>query len=114
MEKEIKEQEILLQGYQRENERLMNELKESDNKQKAIEKRMFSENQKLRTEIAQLQNELDTTQSRLDQKMKETPSNTTNITPPSIIHDDQHCVHLGAVRSVIYSSSFLFFFYGWL
>ena len=47
MEKEVREQEQLLAGYQQENERLYKELKQIQAKEKANEARMFSENQKL-------------------------------------------------------------------
>jgi len=47
MEKEVREQEQLLTGYQQENERLYKELKQMQAKEKANEARMFSENQKL-------------------------------------------------------------------
>ena len=47
MEKEVREQEQLLAGYQQENERLYKELKQMQAKEKANEARMFSENQKL-------------------------------------------------------------------
>ena len=47
MEKEVREQEQLLTGYQQENERLYKELKQMQAKEKANEARMFSENQRL-------------------------------------------------------------------
>ena len=47
LEKEVREQEQLLTGYQQENERLYKELKQLQAKEKANEARMFSENQKL-------------------------------------------------------------------
>ena len=47
LEKEVREQEQLLTGYQQENERLYKELKQIQAKEKASEARMFSENQKL-------------------------------------------------------------------
>lgn len=47
LEKEVREQEQLLTGYQQENERLYKELKQIQAKEKANEARMFSENQKL-------------------------------------------------------------------
>ena len=47
LEKEVREQEQLLSGYQLENERLYKELKQIQAKEKANEARMFSENQKL-------------------------------------------------------------------
>lgn len=47
LEKEVREQEQLLTGYQQENERLYKQLKQIQAKEKASEARMFSENQKL-------------------------------------------------------------------
>lgn len=47
LEKEVREQEQLLTGYQLENERLYKELKQMQAKEKTSEARMFSENQKL-------------------------------------------------------------------
>lgn len=47
LEKEVREQEQLLSGYQLENERLYKELKQIQAKEKSNEARMFSENQKL-------------------------------------------------------------------
>ena len=51
LEKEVREQEQLLSGYQLENERLYKELKQMQAREKANEARMFSENQRLGTEI---------------------------------------------------------------
>ena len=53
MEKEVREQEQLLTGYQQENERLYKELKQMQAKEKANEARMFSENQKLGKDLLQ-------------------------------------------------------------
>ena len=47
LEKDVREQEGLLRGYQQENERLYQEIKQIQAKAKADEARMFSENQKL-------------------------------------------------------------------
>ena len=47
LEKDIRDQEKLLTGYQQENERLYQEIKQMQAKGKANEARMFSENQKL-------------------------------------------------------------------
>ncbi|KAL9968769.1 hypothetical protein ACROYT_G020891 [Oculina patagonica] len=51
LEKEVREQEQLLTGYQQENERLYKELKQMQAKEKANEARMFSENQKLESPL---------------------------------------------------------------
>jgi len=54
LEKEVREQEKLLSGYQLENERLYKELKQMQAREKANEARMFSENQRLASELANL------------------------------------------------------------
>ncbi|XP_015759116.1 PREDICTED: centrosomal protein of 162 kDa-like [Acropora digitifera] len=54
LEKEVREQEQLLSGYQLENERLYKELKQMQAREKANEARMFSENQRLASELANL------------------------------------------------------------
>ncbi|XP_031560338.1 centrosomal protein of 162 kDa-like isoform X2 [Actinia tenebrosa] len=59
LEKEIREQEKLMKGYQQENERLYKELKQIQAKGKTTEARMFAENQKLATEVANLKEKLD-------------------------------------------------------
>ena len=50
----MKEQETLIAGYQQENKRLYNELKNVQKQQKQTEERMFKENQKLMAEISNL------------------------------------------------------------
>ncbi|XP_015206343.2 centrosomal protein of 162 kDa isoform X2 [Lepisosteus oculatus] len=52
IEKELKEQEILIQGYHRENEKLYRQVKELQNQNKLNEDKMFKENQRLMTELA--------------------------------------------------------------
>ena len=54
MEKEIREQEQLLAGYQQENERIYQELKTLQKSSKGAEGRMFQENQRLQTELSTL------------------------------------------------------------
>ena len=54
MEKEIREQEKLLAGYQQENERLYTEMKRIQTMNKTTEDRMFKENQKLTNEVMSL------------------------------------------------------------
>ncbi|KAK6170319.1 hypothetical protein SNE40_018734 [Patella caerulea] len=54
LEKEIKEQETLIVGYQQENQRLYNEVKQIDKNTKDTEGSMFKENQKLVREVSQL------------------------------------------------------------
>ncbi|RDD39225.1 Centrosomal protein of 162 kDa [Trichoplax sp. H2] len=59
LEKDIKDQESLLKGYQTENERLYEELKLTRNRSKAIEKKMYTENEQLKVEIMSLKNKLE-------------------------------------------------------
>ena len=47
LEKEIRDQDQLLTGYQQENERLYEDLKQAQVKAKTAETQMFKENQKL-------------------------------------------------------------------
>ncbi|XP_008562837.1 PREDICTED: centrosomal protein of 162 kDa-like, partial [Galeopterus variegatus] len=54
IQKEIQEQETLLQGYQQENERLYNKVKDLQEQNKKNEERMFKENQNLFNELASL------------------------------------------------------------
>ncbi|KAI5934888.1 Centrosomal protein of 162 kDa, partial [Manis javanica] len=54
IQKEIQEQETLLQGYQQENERLYNQVKDLQEQNKKNEERMFKENQGLFSELASL------------------------------------------------------------
>ena len=54
LEKEMKEQETLIAGYQQENKRLYNELKNVQKQHKQTEERMFKENQKLLAEASNL------------------------------------------------------------
>lgn len=54
MEKELEEQEKLITGFQTENERLYAELKKLRVSSKEAEALMFSDNQKLRVDIAML------------------------------------------------------------
>lgn len=53
-EKELKEQETLLAGYQQENKKLYEQLKGGQKQSKQAEERMFKENQKLAMEVATL------------------------------------------------------------
>lgn len=70
IEKEIKEQELLLAGFQRENEKLVEEAKEAQKKRKETEQMMFQENQKLKQEVILLRDECH--QKTLELKAKTT------------------------------------------
>lgn len=52
--KELQEQENLIAGYQQENQRLYDQVKALQKKAKATEERMFTENQRLQTELTNL------------------------------------------------------------
>ncbi|KAL6072538.1 hypothetical protein STEG23_006858, partial [Scotinomys teguina] len=58
IQKEIQEQETLLQGYQQENERLYNQVKDLQEQNKRNEERMFKENQNLFSELASLKEQM--------------------------------------------------------
>ncbi|KAM5256499.1 centrosomal protein of 162 kDa [Ctenodactylus gundi] len=58
IQKEIQEQETLLQGYQQENERLYNQVKDLQEQKKKNEERMFKENQNLFSELASLKEQM--------------------------------------------------------
>lgn len=58
IQKEIQEQETLLQGYQQENERLYNQVKDLQEQNKKNEERMFKENQSLFSELASLKDQM--------------------------------------------------------
>ncbi|KAM9666279.1 centrosomal protein of 162 kDa [Trichechus inunguis] len=58
IQKEIQEQETLLQGYQQENERLYNQVKALQEQNKKNEERMFKENQSLLSELASLKEQM--------------------------------------------------------
>uniref|UniRef100_A0A8C9AMC7 Centrosomal protein of 162 kDa n=1 Tax=Prolemur simus TaxID=1328070 RepID=A0A8C9AMC7_PROSS len=58
IQKEIQEQETLLQGYQQENERLYYQVKDLQEQNKKNEERMFKENQSLFSELASLKEQM--------------------------------------------------------
>ena len=54
LEEEIRQQDVILTGYQRDNERLHGEMKHLRSTAKATEERMFHENHKLKSQLANL------------------------------------------------------------
>lgn len=80
IQKEIQEQETLLQGYQQENERLYNQVKDLQEENKKNEERMFKENQGLFSELASLKEQMQ--QSHFLSQVAETsePSGNWNFT----------------------------------
>ncbi|NWW67998.1 CE162 protein, partial [Ifrita kowaldi] len=65
--KEIEDQEVIIQGYQQENERLYKQMKELQIQNKKNEERMFKENQCLKSELTDLREKIEKTnnQSRI-------------------------------------------------
>ncbi|XP_059324224.1 centrosomal protein of 162 kDa [Ammospiza nelsoni] len=59
IQKEIEDQEVIIQGYQQENERLYKQMKELQIQNKKNEERMFKENQCLKSELIQLREKLE-------------------------------------------------------
>uniref|UniRef100_A0A6J0TJH8 Centrosomal protein of 162 kDa n=1 Tax=Pogona vitticeps TaxID=103695 RepID=A0A6J0TJH8_9SAUR len=59
IKKELQNQETLLQGYQQENERLYNQVKDLQLNNKKNEENMFRENQHLMAELASLREQMD-------------------------------------------------------
>ncbi|NXD34756.1 CE162 protein, partial [Copsychus sechellarum] len=69
IQKEIKDQEVIIQGYQQENERLYKQMKELQIQNKKNEEQMFKENQCLKSELTHLREKIEKTnnQSRIMQ-----------------------------------------------
>uniref|UniRef100_A0A8D2P5A3 Centrosomal protein of 162 kDa n=1 Tax=Zosterops lateralis melanops TaxID=1220523 RepID=A0A8D2P5A3_ZOSLA len=69
IQKEIEDQEVIIQGYQQENERLYKQMKELQIENKKNEERMFKENQCLKSELIHLREKVEKTnnQSRIMQ-----------------------------------------------
>ncbi|NXQ22857.1 CE162 protein, partial [Peucedramus taeniatus] len=59
IQKEIEDQEVIIQGYQQENERLYKQMKELQIQNKKNEERMFKENQCLKSELIQLREQIE-------------------------------------------------------
>jgi len=58
LEEDIRQQDVILGGYEKDNEQLRSEMKQLRATNKANEERMFHENRKLKTEIANLRSVL--------------------------------------------------------
>ncbi|NWI90010.1 CE162 protein, partial [Pitta sordida] len=69
IQKEIEDQEVIIQGYQQENEKLYKQVKELQMQNKKNEERMFKENQCLMSELIDLREKVEKTsnQSRIMQ-----------------------------------------------
>ncbi|KFP57624.1 hypothetical protein N323_08470, partial [Cathartes aura] len=61
IQKEIEDQEVIIQGYQQENERLYKQMKELQIQNKKNEERMFKENQCLMSELIALREKIEKT-----------------------------------------------------
>ncbi|KAM3855938.1 centrosomal protein of 162 kDa isoform 2-T2 [Vipera latastei] len=79
IQKEIQNQEILLQGYHQENERLYKQVKELQLNNKKNEEIMFKENQRLMTQLAALQEKLEKN-NVLSRVQNDKPSENQNFT----------------------------------
>ncbi|NWV55950.1 CE162 protein, partial [Daphoenositta chrysoptera] len=64
IKKEIEDQEVIIQGYQQENERLYKQMKELQIQNKKNEERMFKENQCLKAELIDLREKIEKTNNR--------------------------------------------------
>ncbi|XP_039077757.1 centrosomal protein of 162 kDa isoform X2 [Hyaena hyaena] len=80
IQKEIQEQETLLQGYQQENERLYNQVKDLQEQNKKNEERMFKENQSLFSELASLKEQMHKSRFRSEIVEDSEPTKTQNFT----------------------------------
>ncbi|XP_049587828.1 centrosomal protein of 162 kDa isoform X3 [Syngnathus scovelli] len=69
--KEIKDQEVIIQGYQQENEKLYLQLKTQRAKSTADVQAMFHENQRLQSELVFTREQLSKSSSSLDHRIKE-------------------------------------------
>ncbi|NWR41360.1 CE162 protein, partial [Regulus satrapa] len=80
IQKEIEDQEVIIQGYQQENERLYKQMKELQMQNKKNEERMFKENQCLKSELVHLREKIEKTnnQSRIMQDSE--PARNQNFT----------------------------------
>ncbi|NXC62270.1 CE162 protein, partial [Aleadryas rufinucha] len=64
IQKEIEDQEVIIQGYQQENERLYKQMKELQIQNKKNEERMFKENQCLKSELRDLREKIEKTNNQ--------------------------------------------------
>ncbi|NXG06087.1 CE162 protein, partial [Sakesphorus luctuosus] len=64
IQKEIEDQEVIIQGYQQENERLYKQTKELQIQNKRNEERMFKENQRLISELTDLREKIEKTNNQ--------------------------------------------------
>ncbi|NXC23978.1 CE162 protein, partial [Campylorhamphus procurvoides] len=80
IQKEIEDQEVIIQGYQQENERLYKQTKELQIQNKRNEERMFKENQRLMSELVDLREKIEKSnnQSRITQDSE--PARNQNFT----------------------------------
>ncbi|NXN19808.1 CE162 protein, partial [Indicator maculatus] len=63
IQKEVEDQEVIIQGYQQENERLYKQMKELQSQNKKNEERMFKENQCLMSELIAIREKMEKTNS---------------------------------------------------
>ncbi|XP_013389121.1 centrosomal protein of 162 kDa [Lingula anatina] len=94
MEREIREQEKLMLGYQQENERLYKEMKAMQITNKATEEKMFKENQRLTAEIVSLRTQLE----RREVELKNKGIITSSLAQQQIVAGSPGTAILGAGR----------------
>ncbi|XP_051922380.1 centrosomal protein of 162 kDa isoform X2 [Hippocampus zosterae] len=71
IKKEIRDQEMIIQGYQQENEKLYLQLKAQRSKSTADEQAMFHENQRLESELLFTRDQLSKSSCSLDHRIKD-------------------------------------------
>ncbi|NXL50727.1 CE162 protein, partial [Podilymbus podiceps] len=80
IEKEIEDQEVIIQGYQQENERLYKQMKELQIENKKNEERMFKENQHLMSELIALREKVEKTNIQSQIVQDSEPARNQNFT----------------------------------
>lgn len=79
LQKELSEQQVLLLGYETENERLYNEAKQLKTQYKVSEEKFFRENQKLLIELNSLKNQLEFKENLCPPQMSQQSAMTHNF-----------------------------------
>ncbi|NWW03771.1 CE162 protein, partial [Oreocharis arfaki] len=80
IQKEIEDQEVIIQGYQQENERLYKQMKELQIQNKKNEERMFKENQCLKSELIDLREKIEKTNNQSQIKQDSEPARNQSFT----------------------------------
>ncbi|NXQ56681.1 CE162 protein, partial [Anthoscopus minutus] len=80
IQKEIEDQELIIQGYQQENERLYKQMKELQIQNKKNEERMFKENQCIKSELIHLREKIEKTNNESRIMQNSEPARNQNFT----------------------------------